>query len=233
MFERVLRRGPKDLQRARPSGERLLGCCRDFTVFFVSMARHKGIPARPRVGYASYFRPGWLIDHVIAEVWTRGRWRLIEPEIGDEFARDADGGGFDPLDVPGSRFLPGPAAWRAARSGQLDPERFVVAPEVAEPYTRGWLSLRHHLVQDLASLTKTEMLLWDQWGILDRPDVLRDAGLLDQLALATGEPRRPLARLELWSSRDGLKVPRQVTSYSPAHPGPVAVDVGRTLGDAG
>jgi transglutaminase-like putative cysteine protease len=31
---------------ARQPGQRLVGCCRDFTVLFVPMARHKGIPSR-------------------------------------------------------------------------------------------------------------------------------------------------------------------------------------------
>ena len=31
---------------ARRPGQRLVGCCRDFTVLFVPMARHKGIPSR-------------------------------------------------------------------------------------------------------------------------------------------------------------------------------------------
>lgn len=228
MFRRLLQRGGPDLLRPRPQGERLLGCCRDFTVLFVSMARHLGIPARARVGYATYFRPGWFVDHVIAEVWDPlpGRWRLVEPEISDEAAREAKGGGFDPLDVPPASFVTGPRAWLAARAGTADPGRFVVAPEVEEPYTRGWLSLRHHLVQDLAALTKTEMLLWDQWGILEEPEVLGRAELLDRLARVTGHPRRRLSELAAWAEMDGLRVPPRVTSYSPAHPGPRQVELG-------
>ncbi|HEV2373565.1 MAG TPA: hypothetical protein VGS19_15500 [Streptosporangiaceae bacterium] len=45
---------------------------------------------------------GWLVDHVIAEVWDgpAGRWRLVEPEIGDGHTDPADGASFDALDVP-------------------------------------------------------------------------------------------------------------------------------------
>ncbi|MGH7642834.1 MAG: transglutaminase domain-containing protein [Candidatus Dormibacteria bacterium] len=235
MFARLLGRGVPELSRPRPETERVLGCCRDFTLLFVSMARHKGIAARARVGYATYFQPGWFIDHVIAEIWDegKGRWRLVEPEISEELASQAGSGGFDPLDVPPAIFLTGPRAWQAARAGTIDPERFVVSPEIDEPYTRGWLSLRHHLVQDLAALTKTEMLLWDQWGMLGDPDVLGQARTLDELAAVTVDSQRSLNELETWARRDGLRVPATVVSYSPARPGPTEVDVTRVSSTLG
>lgn len=40
---------------AREAAGRPGGCCRDFTVLFVSLARAAGIPARVHVGFASYF----------------------------------------------------------------------------------------------------------------------------------------------------------------------------------
>ena len=182
-----------------------------------------------RVGYASYFQAGWYLDHVIAEVWDRGeqRWRLVEPEISDSFA--PKGGAFDPLDVPRDRFVTGPRAWLAARAGQIDPERFVVAPDLDEPYTRSWLSLRHHLVQDLAALSKAEMLVWDQWGILDEDDPLVHAELLDHLARMISPPDCSVAEVAQWAQHEGLRVPPTVTSYSPAHPTPLQVDVKRVL----
>jgi hypothetical protein len=68
--------------------QRLVGCCRDFTVLFVAIARHKGIPSRAGVGFARYFFDGWL------------RWRLVGPEIGDDHTDPAGGASFDALDVP-------------------------------------------------------------------------------------------------------------------------------------
>jgi hypothetical protein len=78
-------------------------CC------FVAMARHKGIAARARVGFATYFDPGWFIDHVVAEVWDEQevRWRLVEPEIGDNHVSEASGVTVDPLDVAEDMFLTG------------------------------------------------------------------------------------------------------------------------------
>jgi hypothetical protein len=229
MVARLADMGPPTLARERSAGERIVGCCRDFAVLFVAMARHKGFPARVRIGYATYFQPGWYLDHAIAEVWDSGaeRWRLLEPEISATFV--PTGGAFDPLDVPPDRFVTGPRAWLAARSGQLDPERFVAAPDVPVPYTRSWLSLRHHVVQDLAALNKAEMLVWDQWGILDEDDPLRHAAMLDQLARATADPACSVAVLATGAQAEGLRVPQTVTSYSPAHPDPLKVDVRRVL----
>lgn len=228
MFSRLLEIGPRNLSGERPLDERIAGCCRDFAVLYVAMARHKGIPARVRVGYATYFKPGWYIDHVIAEAWDAGdkRWRLIEPEISDDLATNAK---FDPLDVSPDRFVTGPRAWVAARSGQIDPERCVVAPDLKVSYTRGWLSLRHHVVQDLAALNKAEMLVWDQWGVLDDDDPLRHAEMLDRLAWDTSDSNCTVADLSKWSNEKGIRIPTEVTSYSPAYSSPLKVDVSRVL----
>ena len=46
MFARLGELADLPLSAARQPGQRLVGCCRDFTVLFVAMARHKGIPSR-------------------------------------------------------------------------------------------------------------------------------------------------------------------------------------------
>ena len=216
MFLRLLERGPATLARERPLEERIAGCCRDFATLFVAMARRKGIPARIRVGYSTYFRPGWYTDHVIAEVWDGGadRWLLLDPEVTDSFAAKA---GFDPLDVPSDKFVTGPRAWMAARSEEIDPERCMGAPFFPhdlehEPRSKGWFSLRHHLVQDLAALNKAEMLVWDQWGILHEDDPLSRASMLDLLAREISDPDCAADRIVEWGRREGLRVPRKVTS---------------------
>ena len=55
MFARLGELADLPLSAAREPRQRLVGCCRDFTVLFVAMARHKGIPSRARVGFAGYF----------------------------------------------------------------------------------------------------------------------------------------------------------------------------------
>ncbi len=228
MFLRLLEKGAPTLSRERPPEERLAGCCRDFAVLFVTVARHKQIPARVRVGYATYFKPGWYVDHVIAEIWDAGtdRWRLVEPEVGEALATRE---GFNVLDVPADKFVTGLKTWSAARSGALDPERFVVAPDFLEPYTRSWLSLRHHIVQDLAALNKAEMLVWDQWGILNEDDPLAHAEMLDRLAEEALTPNCGVGTISKWGQIEGLRVQAEVTSYSPAYSSPIRVNVSKVL----
>lgn len=158
----------------------------------------------------------------------RARWRLVEPEVTAGFvAAHAAGGTFDPLDVPRDRFVTGLDAWRMARARQADPAHFVVAPAVDDPYTRGWLSLRVHVVLDLAALAKAEMLLWDEWGLMDDADPLARATLLDRVAADTADPMVPPATIAQWIGQEGLAISETVTSYSPAWDGPRPVDVRR------
>jgi hypothetical protein len=229
MFARLAELADLPLSASRQPRQRLLGCCRDFTVLFVAMARHKGIPSRARVGFASYFFDGWLLDHEIAEVWDASaeRWRLVEPEIDDDHTSPADGASFDALDVPADRFLTAPRAWQLARSGAVDPERFVTDPDLEIPATRGWPQLRHSLVHDLAALNKAEMLLWERWGVDSHtPPGPGQLPVLDELASLTAQPCPPLAALRSAYHRPGFAVPDTVTSYSPVRAFvPAAVDV--------
>jgi hypothetical protein len=90
-----------------------------------------------QVGFARYVFDGWLIDHEIAEVWdgSAQRWRLVEPGIDDGHTDPVDGARFDSRDVPPDRFLTAPRAWQLARSGAVEPERFVLDPGLGIPAT--------------------------------------------------------------------------------------------------
>lgn len=109
MLARVCDLDGRPLSEERILERRILGCCRDFTVLLVSMARHKDVPARARVGFATYFVEGFNVVHEVAEVWdaTEGRWCLVDPQLEDGFTDATDGAILDPLDVPRDRFLVG------------------------------------------------------------------------------------------------------------------------------
>jgi hypothetical protein len=211
-----LESGPLTPQR-KPAN-RIVGCCRDFTLLYLTMLRHAGIPARSRVGFATYFAAGWFVDHVVAEVWdeANGRWRLIDPQLPDVRVDPNDGFLIDTLDIPRDRFLVAGMAWQACRSGERAEERFVVDPDLAIPITRGWLQLRHNLVQDLAALTKREMILWDTWGILGDAPITADAlPLLDGIAAITAQPDVTYAdAIALYEREPGVQVPPQVMSFN-------------------
>jgi hypothetical protein len=233
MLALVLRRGEPDLSRPRRAPDRVVGCCRDATVLFLSLARHKGIPARARVGFAAYFHPGWLVDHVIAEVWDEqeGRWRLVDPEMNAGWTPEVNGRTVDWLDLTDDQFVTGPRAWRAAREGKADPERAVVHPELDIPVLRGWPFIAHNAIHDLAALNKAEMLLWDGWGMQlghgPGPLPEADAAVLDEVCGQTADPEVSPAALAELGARDGLRVPPVVTRFDPDGGPPRQVDVSR------
>ena len=221
MLALLLDRGEPSLGRERRPPDRLVGCCRDATVLFLALARRKGIPARARVGFAAYFHPGWLIDHVIAEVWdpAAGRWRLVDPEMRSDWAPEVNGRPVDWLDLGDDQFVTGPRAWLAARAGSVDPERVVVDPGLDIPVLRGWPYLAHNVIHDLAALNKTEMLLWDAWGMQlgHGPGAVpaADAAVLDEVCASTADAGVSPAIVAALGGRDGLRVPRAVTSFDP------------------
>lgn len=207
------------LRAARPATQRLVGCCRDFTVLLVMMARARGIPARGRVGFARYFVVGFGLDHEVTEVWDQeqARWRLVDAELQQDHVDPADGLKIDPLDVPRDRFVIAGRAWQQCRAGEADPETFMVDPGLDLDATRGWPYLQHNLIHDLAALNKAEMLLWDGWGLADERSTSQpDLDLLDRIARITASPDRPLHELrDLYSADPRVSVPPTVTSYNP------------------
>ena len=221
MFGLLLSRGEPTLARKRLPPDRVVGCCRDSTLLFVSLARRKGIPARMRVGFAAYLQPGLLIDHVVAEAWDEaaGRWRLIDGEMNSDWAPQLDGRPVDWTDLADDQFVTGPRAWQAARAGASDPERHLTAPDLDAPELRGWPLLARHAIHDLAALNKTEMLVWDAWGMQLRidpgPVAEQDAVLLDEICAHQADPGVSPDIVAALADRDELRVPATVTSFDP------------------
>jgi Transglutaminase-like superfamily len=227
MLARLVELADQPLAADRKPCERLVGCCRDFTVLFLAILRAHGVPARARVGFAAYFPPGWFVDHVVAEVWDadQRRWRLVDAELADDYADPATGALLDVEDLSSSQFITGAAAWLACRDGSADADRFCVSPDLDIPVTRGWPYIRHNLILDLAALTGREMVLWDNWGWSELAELsASQLAVLDDLARAISRDA-PLSELRTFYERDGLRVPAEVTSYSPASEVPLQVAV--------
>ncbi len=238
MLGRVLERGEPSLARERAAADRVVGCCRDATVLFLALARHKGFAARARVGFAAYFHPGWLIDHVVAEVWDggEGRWRLVDPEMDGDWTPEVNGRRVDWLDLTDDQFVTGPRAWQSVRQGRSDPAVYVVDPAVDLPVLRGWPYLAHNVIHDLAALDKTEMLLWDGWGMQlgHGPGTVpeTDAVVLDEVCALTADPGAPAAAVAALAARDGLRVPSAVTRFDPMGGPPTEEYISDALPDA-
>jgi hypothetical protein len=223
MWARLRELDPAPPGGPRPLLHRIVGCCRDFTLLFVSMARHHGIPARVRVGFASYLMPGWYLDHVVAEVRAADGWHLVEPQLSPGFRDPVDDAELDLLDVPRDRFWTGPDAWTAARSGELDPALLVVSPDLDLPFLRGLPYAWHNLVLDLAALNKHEMLQWDTWGALDDSGSLTPATLARADELAELMADVGVEQLRAAFEADDVRVPPVIRTVTP--PGRLPLEV--------
>jgi Transglutaminase-like superfamily len=150
----------RPIEQARPFSDRVVGTCRHFSVLSCAFLRHRGIAARSRCGFASYFEPDSFVDHWVVEYWhpTDERWARVDAEIlGFEFVNA-------PEDLAKDEFLSGGEAWTLCREGGADPSRFGV---VGFPHAWGIAEVRGNAVRDLAALNKMEMLPWDEWGRME------------------------------------------------------------------
>jgi hypothetical protein len=208
---RTLELDPRPLTESRPPEKRIVGNCRDFSVLLVSILRHQGIPARARCGFGTYFIPDHFEDHWVAEVWNaeQQRWILVDAQL-DSLQCDAMKIPFNPLDVPRDQFIVGGQAWQMCRNGQADPDHFGIFDMHGLGFVRG------NFVRDVASLNKVELLPWDCWGIIEKPEVNDpvDLALLDRLAgLTCGDVPDFDTVHDLYQSDARLRVDGEIHSY--------------------
>lgn len=225
MLARIYELDERPLTESRPPERRLAGCCRDFATLFCSMARHQGVPARMRVGFGSYFDPGFNYDHWIAECWDsgEGQWRLVDPEMSDVHS-EAYKISFQTHDVPRDRFIVGGLAWQRCRAGEADASRFGLDPDSE---IKGWWFIQQRLIQDLAAQNKMELLPWHAWGLMEKDPGEEELALLDEVAVLTQARDEAFSQLRaLYEREPDLKVPSVVNTYSPAAgPGKVALRI--------
>lgn len=211
MLQRLLAIDAQPLTVARPADKRLVGVCHHFMKFFVAMLRAKGIPARARWGFGSYFNPGFFEDHTLVEYWnaSEARWVRADAQL-DAVWRDKMKLDFDVLDIPHDRFLIAGDAWAQCRAGKGNASKF----GIFQGNLRGLWFIACDIVKDVAALNKMETLPWDVWGAMPRPGAtLEDEQLafFDKLAELTRAPDTSFAELrELYEGDDRLRVPETV-----------------------
>jgi hypothetical protein len=169
-------RFPLPLAAERPAAERVAGCCRDHTLLSVAALRQHGIPSRSRVGFASYFTPGWHHDHVLVEYWNGDRWVWADPEL--DPAGDWQFDGYD-IDPTAGLFDSAARVWSAYRAGTIDPEVYGVSPEL--PIRGDWF-IHDYVLLELAHRQKDELLLWDSLDAMTDDVSTADLSLVDEIA---------------------------------------------------
>jgi hypothetical protein len=214
LLAQIVARDSRPLDVAREPAARLPANCRHFTVLMTAMLRAHGTPARARCGFGGYFTPGVFEDHWVCEYWNANeqRWVLVDAQIDDQqrtwFSID-----FDVTDLPAGRFLTGGQAWSQCRSGAADPGVFGLS--LVGEAGDWWIAA--NLIRDAAALGHVEVLPWDCWGAMPKPDEPISDDLLalfDRLARLTEDPDRALAELrQLCQDDDRLRVPPAVWNH--------------------
>jgi hypothetical protein len=217
-------RHPAPLTVPREEAKRVQGCCRDHSLLATAILRQHGIPARNRVGFASYFAPGYNVDHVIVEYRDGDRWRRFEPEVMGSLATLAD-----PLDVPAgpqAPFLTAAEVWQGHRAGTLDVDTFGIFP--GSPISGAWF-VQCYVVLEVAARFGDELLLWDGWGAMAAPDEQMSEEMLaltDRLAdllvrSDAGSAEAEAELLEWYRSDERLHPGERVMRLSPFGDPPV------------
>jgi hypothetical protein len=211
-LDRTLDLDPRPLSIPRPHDRKSIGNCRDFSVTLASMLQSKGIPARPRCGFGTYFMPDHYEDHWVCEYFdgSKQRWVLVDAQL-DELQSNVLQISFNPLDVPRDQFVVGGAAWKMCRSGQANPDQFGIFDMHGMDFVKG------NLIRDVAALNKVELLPWDCWGMIFQEYVTLppdDLSVLDRLAgLTCGTVPNFAVLRQLYESDPRLRVSESIQSY--------------------
>ena len=194
----MMKYDPAPLTTPRDTKDMQIGWCRDFAVFLVSILRHKGIPARMRVGFEAYFAGRTFNgDHWVTEYWdqSQSKWRMADSDVGgmdpeflEEQAKTKLKPGIDLTDIrQDEEFSVAGRIWNLARAGEVKAEYYR-----ANKTWKGWPVLRGNLLHDFQALNHLELGLFDYWDDLHRKPIneltAKEYTLLDKIADLTHEP---------------------------------------------
>ncbi len=116
--------------------------CREYSLLSVSVMREKGVPARCRCGFASYFSSGFYEDHWIIEYYDE-QWKMADAQT----LR---------LDIKTGEFINGALAWKLIRKADFD-ERLFGFSGLKEFQTSGLTYVISNMIRDASGLLKDEL----------------------------------------------------------------------------
>jgi hypothetical protein len=225
MLARIVARDADGLGVERAPDDRFFCVCAGYAQLATAIFRTHGLPARCRVGFATYFMPGHFEDHWLCEYWTAGGWRLLDAQLDDRY-RAAMHLEFPPTDVPRAGFLDASTAWRRMRAGEIDPATIGLS---GLGLAGDWFAA-HSVLRDAAALNKIELLPWETWSIgrdfgPGRPVPAVHLPALDAVAARLhGSPDADTAEA-VYREHAWLQVPATIVSFAggaprevPSHP---------------
>lgn len=210
LLDAVVRRDSRPLTEHRALADYLYVTCRDFALLAASALRERGVPARLRAGFASYFKPGHWEDHWVCEHHAGNAWAVLDAQLGPR-ARAGLRIAFDIAAVPDSGWRSAASSWRAVRAGALDPD--LCGLSHAGIAGEWWIASA--VLRDAAALAGIEALPWDYWGPSNlfrdtrtvTPDQARD---IDALAEAIEPAPRDRREAEAVLARFPWAAPREI-----------------------
>ncbi|HED37913.1 MAG TPA: hypothetical protein ENI76_06685 [Ignavibacteria bacterium] len=199
---------------SRDPQKRVVAICKHFSMLLCSILREKGIPARSRCGFATYFQGGWFEDHWICEYWdtARKRWIRVDSQIDDiqAVAYHVDRNRINFFDLPRGVFFPAGVLWKLYRDGFVEGK---VEGYSLEPDLFGEWYIRGNLLRDFFSLNEIEYLYSEEDLLMDKNRKLnnKELRLLDKIAEYTSKPDINFRKLrELYKDNKDL-TPKQTT----------------------
>lgn len=207
MLDRVFSINDAPLTATRAPRDRLAARCNNFGLLLIGVLRQRGIAARARVGFGTYFLAGRYEDHWVVEyrISEEDAWKRADPQF-DRVWCDRLNIRHDIANLPNTAFLTASEVWCACREGRIDPTRAGISHNgiFGLPFVAG------SLVRDLAALNKVEMRPWDVWGAMPPPDAALSPDQLsyfDDLADRLADPNVNLVAMQQRYGRDeGLRV---------------------------
>jgi len=107
-LKRIFELDSAPLATSRLLERKLIGNCRDFSIMLTSILRHKGVSARARCGFGTYFWPDKRFeDYWVCQYWSKDekRWLMVDAQL-DDFQKKTLHINFNTMDMPEGKFLP-------------------------------------------------------------------------------------------------------------------------------
>lgn len=184
VIDKIKKLDENNLTKSRKPEDKIVIICKHFAMLLASILREKGIPARCRCGFATYFKNGWFEDHWICEYWNGKKWVRVDPQIDKTKSVKKQITSINFTDMPKDVFFPAGILWQLYRKNLLSGDFCGFSHEKGE---NGKWYIRGNMLRDFFALNKIEYTYQEESKLMDRNynPTKNDLKLLDQIAELT------------------------------------------------
>ncbi len=184
VIDKIKKLDENNLTKSRKPEDKIVIICKHFAMLLASILREKGIPARCRCGFATYFKNGWFEDHWICEYWNGKKWVRVDPQIDKLKSIKKQLTKINFNDMPKDIFFPAGILWQLYRKNLISGDFCGFYHEKGE---NGEWYIRGNMLRDFFALNKIEYTYQEESKLMDRNyhPTKNDLKLLDQIAELT------------------------------------------------